>query len=108
MQPKYCENAKLCYMNTGSFTLHLKTDDVYKDISEDVEKRFDTSNFEIDRPLPIGKNEKLIGWTKDELGGQIMQTFVGLRGETYSYLKDNNHEDKKGKGTKKVCHKKKY
>ena len=37
-----------------------------------------------------------------------MQTFVGLRGETYSYLKDNNHEDKKGKGTKKVCDKKKY
>ena len=61
MQPKYCENAKLCYMDTGSFTLHLKTDDVYKDISEGVEKRFDTSNFEIDRPLPIGKNEKLIG-----------------------------------------------
>ena len=61
MQPKYCENAKLCYTDTGSFTLHLKTDDVYKDISEDVEKRFDTSNFEIDRPLPIGKNEKLIG-----------------------------------------------
>ena len=61
MQPKYCENAKLCYMDTDSFTLHLKTDDVYKDISEDVEKRFDTSNFEIDRPLPIGKNEKLIG-----------------------------------------------
>ena len=79
------------------FIVHLKTDDVYKDIPEDVEKRFDTSPFEIDRSLPIGKNKKLIGLMKDELGGQIMKKFVGLRGKMYSYLKDNNAEDKKSK-----------
>ena len=45
-------------MDTDSFSVHLKTDDIYKDIAEDIEKRFDTSSFEIDRPLQIGKNKK--------------------------------------------------
>ena len=66
---KYVENAKLCYMDTDSFIVHLKTDDIYKDIAEDVETRFGTSNFEIERPLPKAKNKKLIRLMKDELGG---------------------------------------
>ena len=57
VKPKYGENAKLCYMDTDSFIVHVKTDDIYKDIAEDVETRFDTSNFEIARPLPQGKNK---------------------------------------------------
>ena len=77
LKPKYGENVKLCYMDTDSFIVHVKTDDFYKGITEDVEKRFDTSNFEIDRPLPQGKNEKLYGLMKDELGRQIMKEFVG-------------------------------
>ena len=53
-------------MDTNSFTVHGKTDDVYKDIADDVETSFDTSNFEIDRPLlPKGKNKKVIGLMKD-------------------------------------------
>ena len=72
-----------------------------KDVAKDVEKSFDTSNFEIDRPLPKGKNKKVIGLMKNELGGQITKKFVGLRAKTYSHLKDNNEEDKKAKGTKK-------
>ena len=55
----------------------MKTDDFYEGITEDVEKRFDTSNFEIDRTLPQGKYEKLYGLMKDEFGGQIMKEFVG-------------------------------
>ena len=47
-------------------------------IAEDVETRFDTSNYELARPLPKGKN-KVIGLMKDELGGKIMTKFVGLR-----------------------------
>ena len=47
VKPKYDENAKLCYMDTDSFIVHIKTDDTYKDIAEDVEVRFDTSNFEM-------------------------------------------------------------
>ena len=62
--------------------VHIKTEDIYKDIVEDVETRFDTSNFEIDRPLPKEKNKKVSPLIKDELGGQIMKEFVGLRAKT--------------------------
>ena len=103
---KYSKNAKLCYMDTGSFTVHLKTGEVYKAIAEVVEKRFGTSNFEIDRPLPIRTNEKVIGLMKNEFGRQILKKFLGLIAKTHSYLKDNNDEDKK-KRDKKVCDKKK-
>ena len=51
VKPKYGENTKLCYMGTDSFVVHVKRDDSYKNIVEDVETRFDTSNFELDRPL---------------------------------------------------------
>ena len=57
--PKYLENAKLCYMDTDSLIVHAETDDIYKDIAEDVETRFDTSNFELDRPLPKRNNKKV-------------------------------------------------
>ena len=90
VKPKYGENAKLCYMDTDSFIVHVKTDDIYQDIAENVETRSDTSNFEIDRPLPKRENKQVIGLMKDELGEQIMKKFVGLRAKTYSYLKDNN------------------
>ena len=94
-------------MDTDSFIVHVKTDDIYKDIAEDVETRFDTSKFEIDRLVPKGKNKKVIGLMKDEFGGQIMKEFVGLRTKKYSYSKDNNDEDKKGTGTKKCIIKRK-
>ena len=73
---------------------------LYKDIAEDVETRFDSSNYELDRPLPKGKNKKILGLKKDELGGKIMTKFVGLRAKTYSYLIDDVSEDKKAKVTK--------
>ena len=107
IKPKYDKNAKLYSMDTRSFIVYAKTDDIYKDIAEDVEIRFDTSNFEIDRPLPKGRNRKVIRLMEDELGGKIMKEFVGLRPKTYSYLKNNNDEDKKEKGTSKVHDKKK-
>ena len=62
---KYCEKAKFCYMDTYSFTVYIKTDNIYKDIAEDIEIRFDTSNYELDRPLPEGKNIEVIGLMKD-------------------------------------------
>ena len=79
MKPKYGDNVKLFYIDTDSFIMHIKTEDFYKDIAHDVEKRFDKSNYEIDRPLPTGKNKKVIGLMKDELGGKIMTEFVALR-----------------------------
>ena len=101
MKPKYGDNVKLCYMNTDSFIMHIKAEDFYKDIANDVEKRFDTSNYEVNRPLPTGKNKKVIRLMKDELGGKVMTEFVALRPKTYSYLTDDCQEDKKPKGTKK-------
>ena len=101
MKPKYGDNVKLCYMNTDSFIMHIKAEDFYEDIAIDVEKRFDTSNYEVSRPLPIGKNKKVIGLMKDELGRRIMTKFVALRPKTYSYLTDDCEEDKKAKETNK-------
>ena len=72
VKPKYGEKAKLFYMDKDSFIFHVKTDDIYKDIADDVETRFGTSNFEIDRPLPKEKNKKVIRLMKDDLGGNIM------------------------------------
>ena len=64
-------------------------------------KKFDTLNYELNRPLPTGKNKKFIGLMKDELGGKIITEFVTLRAKTYSYLANDCKEDKKAKGTKK-------
>ena len=87
-------------MDTDSFVMSIKTNDFYKDISINVKKRFDTSNYECNRPLPTGKNKNVIGLMKDELGGKIIMEFVTLRPKTYSYLTDDGKEDKKAKGTK--------
>ena len=104
MKPKYNDNVKLCYMDTNSFVMYIKTNDFYKDISNDVECKFDISNYITNRrPLPIGKNKKVIGLMKDELGGEVTTEFNALRPKTYSYLTDNDKIDKKAKGTKKCA-----
>ena len=76
MKLKYSDNIKLCYMDTDSFIMHGKTEDFYEDIANDVEKNYDTSNYTVERPLPIGTNKKVIGLMKDELGGKIMKEFI--------------------------------
>ena len=101
MKPKYGDNVKSCYMDTDSFIMNIKTEDFYRDIANGVEKRFDTSNYEVDRPLSTGKHKKVIGLMKDELGGRVITEFVALRPKTYSYLTDDCKEDRKAKGTKK-------
>ena len=99
-------------MDTDSFIIYIKTEDFYRDIADDVEKRFDTSDYKVDRSLPTGKNRKVIGLTKDELGGMIMTEFVALRPKTYAYQIDDYNDDdddnklKKAKGTKKCVIKK--
>ena len=123
MKPKYNSNVKLCYMDTDSLIMDIKTNDFYKDIASDVENRFDTLNYEANtsettaepnslersalarRPLPTGKNKKVIRLMKDELGGKIITEFVTLRPKTYSFLTDDGKEDKKAKGTKKCIKK---
>ena len=61
LKPKYGENIKLCYMDKDGFVVHVKTDDIYRDIAEDAGARFDASNYELGRLLSKGKNEKVIG-----------------------------------------------
>ena len=89
-------------MDTDSFIIHIKTKDFYKDIANDVEKWFDTSNYECDRPLPKVKNKKEIGRMKDELGGKIMTKLACPRPKTYFYLMDDDSEAKKRKEQKNV------
>ena len=102
-KPKYGDKAKLCYTDTDSFIVHITTEDFFEDISNDIESWYDTSNYdENDKiPLPIGKNKKVIGLFKDELGGRIMKEFCALRPKTYLYLMYDDSEVKKSKGTKK-------
>ena len=73
IKSKYQDKAKLCYMDTGSFVIHIKTEDFYEGIANDVEKWFDTSNYKEndERPTPIAKNKKVVSLFKEELGGKI-------------------------------------
>ena len=112
IKPMYSDKAKLCYADTDGLVIHIKTEDFYKDIASDVEKWFDTSNYnkKDNRPLPIGKNKKVIGMLKDELGRKIMIEFCALSAKTYSFFIDGYSDEdneknriinKKAKGTKK-------
>ena len=90
-------------MDTGNFIINIQTEDFYKDIAIDVEKRFDKSNYEVDRPLPTGK--EIIGLMKDELERKIMTKFAAIRPKTYSCLTEDDKNDKhvtkkKAKGTR--------
>ena len=103
LKPKYSENIRICYMDTDSFIFYVKTEDFYEDITDDIEKSFDTSNYEVDRPLPKGNNKKVIGFMKDELEGKIMTKFASPRAKTYCYSMDDVSKAKNAKGTKKCA-----
>ena len=92
-------------MDTKSLIYDIETDDSYKDIADNIESRFDTSGYTPDRSLPVGKNKKVIGLMKDELGGGIMKEFITLRPKMYAY-KVGSSESKKCKGIKKCVVKK--
>lgn len=93
---------KILYMDTDAFMYDIKTDDVYKDMAQDLHK-FDTSNYCVNNPynLPL-VNDKKIGFMKDENGGSIMKRYIGLRSKLYSFELDNGKDRKKAKGIKKT------
>ena len=104
MVPKYSlDKLKLFYMDTDSLVYNIKTEDFYAVIADDVETRFDTSGYnkKDTRPLPIGKNKKVISLMKDELGGKIITGLVALGLKLYSYKVLGVSKDKKCKGIKK-------
>ena len=96
-------------MDTDSFVINIFTEDFFEDINNDVERWFDTSNYDKNdkRPLQTGINKKVIGMFKDELVGKIMKEFCAPRAKTYAYLMDDDSEKKKAKGTKKCIIKRK-
>ena len=108
VKPKYSDNARLLFTDTDSLMYEIKTDDFYKDISGDVENKFDTSNYPFNHPsgIPNGFNKKVLGMFKDEVGGKIIDEFVGLRAKLYSYKMFDGEESKKCKGVKKSVIKK--
>ena len=103
IKPKYGNNTSLLFMDTDSLCYEIKTKDFYKDISGDVERWFDTSNYDKDHPsgIPTGNNKKVVGMMKDECGGKQISEFVGLRSKLYAYKMVEGKEEKKCKGVKK-------
>ena len=95
LKTKHPEKVKLCYMDTDSFFIYVETDDFYENIANDVDKWFDTSKYDKNenRPLPIGKNKKVIGKFKDELNGKIMIEFIALRVKTYAFTEINEEDE---------------
>ena len=102
VKPKYNDKAKLCYTDIDSFVLNIFTEDIFGDINNDVERSFHTSNYDKNdkKPLQIGVNKKVIGMFKNELGEKIMKEFCAFRAKTYTYLMDDDSENKKAKGVK--------
>ena len=103
MKPKYGNKLELLFTDMDSLIYEIETDDFYKDISEDVPKWFDTSNYDKDHPsgIPTGINKKVVGMFKDECGGKHIVIFVGLRSKLYDYVADDGKEEKKCKVVKK-------
>ena len=87
-KPKYGDREKLCDTDTDSFIIHIKAEDLFEDISNDVEIQYDTSNYDKndERPLALGKNKKVTGLFKDELGRKIMKKFCALRAKTWMMI----------------------
>ncbi len=108
VKPKWGDKAELLFTDTDSLCYEIQTDDVYEDIRNDVGRWYDTSNYDKDHfsGLYSGKNKKVIGYFKDECGGEIIKEFVGLRAKSYSYEMSDGKAEKKCKGVKKYVVKK--
>ena len=96
VKKNYGQKSKLLFTDTDSLCYEIQTEDFYKDISGDVERVFDTSNYSKDHPskIPTGKNKKVIGMFKDEAGGRTIRGFVGLRTKLYAYKMLDGKEGK--------------
>ena len=90
-KPKYGVKAKYV---TQILTVQLKPEDVYAELMRDGQKKFVTSNYEVNIPLTTGKNKKVIDLMQDELVGHKMEELVALRP-----LVDNDLVAKRAKGT---------
>ena len=103
IRKKYGEKAELLFTDTDSLMYLIQTEDVYKDFSKDIKRKFDTSDYPEKHPSGIktGVNKKVIGKFKDEAAGKQITHFVGLRPKLYSYKIEEKGETRKAKGVKK-------
>ena len=110
IKKKYGDKAKLLFTDTDSLMYEIQTEDFYKDISQDVKHMFDTSDYPSNHPsgIPSGLNKKVLGMFKDEVNGETIDKFIGLRAKLYSYKMFEGEENKRCKGIKKKVIKKKY
>ena len=98
------QNIELCYMDTGSFIINIKTEDVYGDVADDIDKKI--WYIKLWSYKATRKKENVIGMMKDKLGGKIITEFAAVRPKIYSYLMDDGNSDKKTKGKIEICNKK--
>ena len=109
VKPKYGEKDKLCYVNTLYSTVYIKTWDIHSDIAKDIETRLDTSNYELDRSLPKGKNKKSNSinerWIRCKNNDRVCRIATK---NVYNYSTADNSENEKAKGTKKCVIKRKH
>ena len=103
IRKKYNDAAELMFTDTDSLLYLIHTDDFYRDISHDIETKFDTSDYPPNHPSGIktGVNKKVIGMFKDEVAGRQITRFVGLRPKLYSFKVEDGSLTKKCKGIKK-------
>ena len=103
IKDKYGKKAELLFTDTDSLMYRIQTEDFYKDISNDVETKFDTSDYPQSHPsgIPTGLNKKVIGMFKDEVAGKQISHFIGLRPKLYSFKIEDGKNVKKCKGIKK-------
>ncbi|CAH3177348.1 unnamed protein product [Porites evermanni] len=100
IKKKYKDKAELLFTDTDSLLYQIHTDDFYRDISYNIEDKFDTSDYPPNYPSGIltGVNKKVIGMFKDEVAGRQITRFVGLRPKLYSFKVEDGVLTKKCKG----------
>jgi len=102
IKKKFSSKANLLFTDTDSLFYEIERKHFFKDISADVQEKFDTSNFSLNHPssIPTGISKKVPGMFKDKAGGEIIEEFVGLRAKLYAIKKLDGEEEKKCKGVK--------
>ena len=100
IKKRYVDRAKLLFIDTGSLTYEIETEDVYKDFWNDKDM-FDNSDYPENSPYYCNANKKVIGKFKDEACGVSITEFVGLKSKMYSYIKSDEKGGKTAKGIKK-------
>ena len=103
LKKEYGDKVRLLYTDTDSVVIYVSAEDLYEDMRKNMQL-YDTSNFPEDDPLYSTTNKKVVGKSKDELGGKLMIEFIGLRPKMYSFTGEES--GKRAKGVKKSVLKK--